>query len=204
MHEFLALPLAFCWTRFGTEAGETVETILERKERERRENGGVFFWGIGNSVGPAIAELVSRTASPEVLFSPIRSQPRTVDVHPPALTRWHGAITVAGDRIMLPSAVRILSSRSHTQRYALVCASEHPLRPADCGRLDFGALRNLVSGNRVGASQVTAVVERLPNRTEGPEYAVALRAQLVPPYFVRLTHPEAEPLPAAPGYTQAA
>jgi hypothetical protein len=25
----------FCWTRFGTEAGEPIEQILERKEDER-------------------------------------------------------------------------------------------------------------------------------------------------------------------------
>ena len=76
MREDTCLPTIFCWTRFGAEAGETIETILERKERERQANRGVYFWGIGNSVAPGIAELVRRTTSPEVLFSSIKSRPR--------------------------------------------------------------------------------------------------------------------------------
>src|SRR5689334_16901759 len=41
MQESTPLPLLFCWTRFGTEAGEPIEAILERKEREREATGGV-------------------------------------------------------------------------------------------------------------------------------------------------------------------
>jgi hypothetical protein len=44
------LPEAFVWTRFGTEAGQTIDRILARKEAERIANGGLFLWGIGNSV----------------------------------------------------------------------------------------------------------------------------------------------------------
>jgi hypothetical protein len=29
------IPRYFCWTRFGTEAGQTTAQIIERKERER-------------------------------------------------------------------------------------------------------------------------------------------------------------------------
>jgi hypothetical protein len=59
------IPRDFCWTRFGTEAGEPIEQILERKEAERIATGGVFFWGIGNAVGRSISELVRRTDEPE-------------------------------------------------------------------------------------------------------------------------------------------
>jgi hypothetical protein len=194
MHKGESLPLIFCWTRFGTEAGEPIETILERKERERRATRGVFFWGVGNSVAPGVAELVRRATSPEVLFSPIKSRPRAVDVHPPALTRWHGGVTLSGERITLPQTACVMSGRSKAPHYALVCESHERLRPRDIGQLKFGALRNLVSRNPLGASQVTAVVERLLDRDDGREYMVALRARLVAPFFIRLVDPVVEPV----------
>jgi hypothetical protein len=69
------LPDCFCWTRFGTEAGQAIVHILQRKEQERSANDGLFIWGIGNAIGPSIRELVRRTNRPEVLFSPIKSSP---------------------------------------------------------------------------------------------------------------------------------
>ena len=51
------LPRFFCWTRFGTEAGQPIEQILERKEQERIVNNGLFLWGIGNSLTPSMIEL---------------------------------------------------------------------------------------------------------------------------------------------------
>ena len=37
------LPTHFCWTRFGTEAGESVAHILARKERDVRETTASSF-----------------------------------------------------------------------------------------------------------------------------------------------------------------
>jgi hypothetical protein len=205
MREDAFLPSVFCWTRFGTEAGEQFEAILKRKEHERHETGGVYFWGIGNSVAPGMAELVRRTDSPEVLFSPIVSRPRPIDVHPPVLVRWRAGMTLAGDRIALPETARVISGPSKATRYALVCASEQPLHVGDYGRLDFAALRNLVSGNPVGASQVTAVVERGVQRQAGGRlYVVALRARLVAPYVIRLMDGVMEPVMALADRARAA
>ncbi len=54
--------------------------------------------------------------------------------------------------------------------------------------MDFLALRNLVSGNPLGVSQVTAVVRTVQKQPDsGMRYGVAMRAELAPPYFVRLT-----------------
>lgn len=187
------LPTSFCWTRFGTEAGEPIGSILHRKERERLAHDGIFYWGIGNSVAPGVAALLERVAAPEVLFSPIRSRPRVVDVAPASILRWREAITLTGDRITLPDTIRVTSrpSRSH---YALVCSVADPLDIAHLGRLRFSELRNLVSGHALGASQVTAVVFRdvdaVPDGDDG--YVVALRARLVEPYFVRLAAPSVE------------
>jgi hypothetical protein len=60
---------------------------------------------------------------------------------------------------------------------------------SDLGNLNFLELENLVSGRPLGASQVTAVVRKAQERPDGNKYVVALRASLVPPYFVRLRDP---------------
>lgn len=187
------IPDAFCWTRFGTEAGESIEEILRRKEQERQDNDGVFFWGIGNSVAPGLAALLDRYDRPEVLFSPIKGGSRAVDRAPAARFVWRAGHALDGGRFELPTSARVTSGgpvggpgRAH---YALVCASSSPLSisPGDAD-LDFFALRNLVSGSPLGVSQVTAVVRTI--REQPPSdmrYGVAMRAELVPPYFVRLT-----------------
>jgi len=188
-----ALPRSFCWTRFGTEAGETIEAILARKEAERQASGGGFFWGIGNSIAPAIAELVRRVDQPEVLFSPIKSRPRRADVAPRCVVRWTSAEGLSGGAFELPSHASITSrwdpARPAQARYALVCSSAEPLEIANAERLNFGALRNLRSGAPLGASQVTAVVHRADTGLDGGDYTVAFRAALVEPYFVRLRRP---------------
>jgi hypothetical protein len=57
--------------------------------------------------------------------------------------------------------------------------------------LQFSALRNLISGRPVGHSQVTAVVQvdSQPLATGRLKYPVALRAELVAPYFIELGGP---------------
>jgi hypothetical protein len=187
------IPDAFCWTRFGTEAGETLEEILERKERERRENDGVFFWGIGNSVAPGLLALLERCDRPEVLFSPIKGRPRAIDRAPAARFAWTGGRDLGGSRFELPATARVTSGGppggSGRPHYALVCRSSRPLsidlRDAE---VDFLALRNLLSGNPLGVSQVTAVVTVFEDQAPSDmRYRVAMRAELAPPYFVRLT-----------------
>jgi hypothetical protein len=182
------LPKVFCWTKFGTEAGEPIEQILERKESQRLACDGVFFWGIGNSVALGIAELLRRTDRPEVLFSPMRSRPRQVDVAPARVVSWTAGEALSGERFELPRGARVTSrqSSSRRQHYALACSCVQPLAFGDLGRLDVASLTNLVSGRRLGGSQVTAVVKRLPKALGSSGYPVALRAALVEPYFVRL------------------
>lgn len=187
------LPSIFCWTRFGTEAGEPIERILERKDLERHANGNVFYWGVGNSVAPGITELIRQSNRPEVLFSPIRSRPRAVDARPASVLAWRVGETLRGERFELPPTVLVTSrgeASSALPHYALVCWSESPLVPGNFGQLSFAALRNLLSGKRVGASQVTAIVKNHGHQaTGGLQYRVSLRTSLVPPFFVRLREP---------------
>ncbi len=187
-----SLPDLFCWTRFGTEAAEPIEQILFRKEQERLANGGVFLWGIGNALGPSMKELTRRVAHPEVVFSPIKSAPRSIDVEPPAIVSWIGGEGLDGDFFALPAHSRVTSkfdpSGHKFNHYALVCFSDTPLLPLrNENKIAFIQLRNLRTGRPVGASQVTAVVQRVSEgATRTAMYDVAIRAQLVHPYFVRL------------------
>lgn len=189
-----ALPAAFCWTRFGAEAGESFGEILARKDLERRAGGGIFYWGIGSAIGRSLKALIARVDTPEVLFSPIASTPRTCDVSPGHVVRWMEGHGLDGESMLLPEHARVTSrwdpDRPATARYALVCRSDEPLQLHDYGELCFGTLRNLVSGAQIGASQVTAVVHHDQSRpTNNRRYRVALRASLVRPYLVRLASP---------------
>ncbi len=191
----MQIPRYFCWTRFGTEAAQTITQILERKEEERQQASGIFLWGIGSAVGQSILTLLGLSEAPEVLFSEIKSPPRPADVHPPAVAAWTDARGLCGEPFDLPEQALVTSrfdpaspKRTH---YALVCHSEQPLVLSCSGvRLQFRALRNLATQRPVGASQVTAVVEYLGEQSSGsPQYTVSMRAHLVPPYFIRLHRP---------------
>jgi hypothetical protein len=196
----MSLPESFCWTRFGTEAGQSANGILARKEQERAANRGLFFWGIGNAIGPSIAELVRILDNPEVLFSPIRSSPRRDDVAPAVVAAWSEATTMAGEPYSL-AAQSLITSRldpitPRDVHYALVCYSDQSLfGAASDGKIVFGRLRNLLTKRPVGASQVTAVVQYDKTAQEtGAAYDVNFRAMLVPPYFIRLRKPMPLPL----------
>lgn len=189
------IPRYFCWTRFGTEAAQTVPQIIERKEEERRSGGGVFLWGVGNAVGRSILELLRVSGRPEVLFSSIKSAPKDSDVNPPAVVAWTGALGLHGEPFVLPEQALVTSrfdpASPRSVHYALVCYSEEPLVLSRGGiNIQFGALRNLVTRRPVGPSQVTAVVEYQSGHSDDSQgYEVAIRARLVAPYFIRLRQP---------------
>lgn len=194
------LPEVFCWTRFGAEAGEQPLSIFERKERERRRNGGIFLWGIGQSIGPSLPDLLRVTPAPEVLFSPMKTAAAARDASPTQVVLWCHAVGYDGHQFRLPEYSLVTSRmdpvRPRSGHYALVCEARGPiLRPEGQGCcLSREALRNLRSGAALGASQVTAIVRRLPATASARvEYPVAARARLVYPYLVRLTR--AVPLP---------
>jgi hypothetical protein len=191
----MTLPACFCWSRFGTEAGQAIEQIFQRKEQERVANAGLFFWGIGNAIGPSIRELLRRAQKPEVLFSPIRSTPRLKDSWPPAVVAWTSAETLEGTSFALPHQSLVTSRHDplapKAAHYALVCFSEEPLELSRCdGIIAFACVRNLLTGRPVASSQVTAVVEhRLTCASGVPTYDVVVRTRLVYPYFLRLRNP---------------
>jgi hypothetical protein len=187
----VGFPRYFCWSRFGTEAGEEIEGILSRKEKERVDNGGIFLWGIGNAVAPSMRRLVQLERRPEVIFSPIRSAPRQRDVVPDRVVIWTAARTLEGDSYELPAGSIVTSAGRRDRHYALVCASSFPLRAnPDAEMLEFSGLRNLLTNRPVGASQVTAIVRYTQRRASSRTcYAASIRAELVFPFFVELAAP---------------
>jgi hypothetical protein len=194
----MRVPECFVWTKFGTEAGQAVSDILRRKEGERTANGGVFYWGIGNAVGPSILELLRKSAEPEVLFSPIKSAPRKNDVTPETVVAWTVAEGLDGEPYRLP-IWSLITSRFNVARprhYALVCKSDSSLLdefesvPDGIAKIAIRELANIVTGRPLGSSQVTAVVQRRDHSClSSAEYSVRLRAKLVPPYFIQLSSP---------------
>lgn len=206
----MGIPDCFVWTKFGTEAGQSIADILLRKEEERQANGGTFFWGIGNAIGPSVIELLRRHDSPEVLFSPIKSTPRRVDEAPESVVAWTAASDLDGKHYTLP-ARSLITSRLNLGRqrhYALVCWSDAPLKgtslASSFGTIHSAALRNILSGRSLGGSQVTSVVVREPrNLIRSPQYDISLRARLVPPYFIQLGSPQPIDVDCALDWTRA-
>lgn len=193
-----ALPAVFCWTKMGTEAGQPLEDIVRRKELEREVGGGLFAWGIGNSVGPAIkhARYAERIAALDTLFTPMRAAAKPIDAAPASVVLWLGYQAETGSIEPLADHM-LVTSRGHSEtgeekraHYALICRSHSSLL-AQAGRwaLDHRAVRNLVSANPVGASQVTAVVRYRDTDAADPAYPVLFRATLVDAAFVRLALP---------------
>ncbi len=191
----MALPEYFCWTRFGSEAGQKISHIFDRKEQERQANEGNFLWGVGNAIGPSIRELLQRTEIPEVLFSPIKSIPAQIDLTPEAVVTWTLAETLTGDSFRLPPCSMVTSrynpSFPRSSHYALVCFSDRALNSFSSDeRIAFAAIKNLRTGRPVARSQVTAVVQQ---KRDAPvdtyRYEVSIRAKLVYPYFLRLWKP---------------
>jgi hypothetical protein len=193
----MRLPRTFCWTKFGTEAGEGIAGIIRRKELERESNGGVFLWGVGNAIGPSVEMLLLKNQRPVVVFSPILSKPRAIDVAPERTVAWGGGVGLDGQAIEWPehSIVTSRASKSgkHRSHYALVCHSESSLQISEevGERFQMSQVRNLKSGKRVGASQVTSVVERFSKKVDlsKSSYFAAMQVELYPPYFVKLTNP---------------
>jgi hypothetical protein len=184
----------------GVEAGQTVEEILRRKDLERECGDGVFAWGIGNSVGPALqqARRLANSGSIDALFTKMKSLPSPIDTSPGGVVMWRGYCLGDGSVRPLPSHM-LITSRQHAasgaekrHHFALFCRSPESIFNAEEEvQIDSAYARNLVSNGKVGSSQVTAVVSYSEERTVeiGRRYSVLFRATLTGHAFVRLAEP---------------
>ena len=189
------IPRYFCWTRFGTEAAQSIQQIFARKEEERLAAQGVFLWGVGNAVGRSLKHLLRICDRPQVLFTSMKSPARPRDVNPPMVVAWTSARTLDGTPFQMPDHALVTSrfdpASPKSAHYALVCHTQCPLDlTAGAKQIAIQAVRNLVTGRPVTASQVTAVVRYDAEKANGlGAYSVAVEADLVPPYFIRLEDP---------------
>lgn len=179
----------------GTEAGQSLETILRRKEMERRSGNGLFAWGIGNSLGTSaeLARKLTPHGEVDVLFTPMKSAPKALDIAPSQLLLWLGYVDAKGHIVPLPDHMLVTSRGGNEKRnhYALLCYSSEEIRDYSADIFDAAFARNLASLNPIGASQVTSVV-RYENKANGePEkpYKIAFRARLHAEGFVKLARP---------------
>jgi len=191
------LPRNFCWTKMGAESGEQLELIVRRKEWERSLGKGLFFWGIGQSLG-GNANLAMRTGETlKVLFSPMISKAKTIDSAPNETVVWSSFVDAYGEEHPLPEHILVTSratlpsGRRKEFHYALVCRSPHSLATPGQLSVDPSLICNFATNKPLGASQVTAIVRnsREQQAVSGKIYPVSFFAELVQPYFVRLSAP---------------
>jgi hypothetical protein len=184
-----------CWSRMQTEAGQSLEAIIARKELERLTGGGVFVWGVGNAP-TAMTNFLARAKIPvKAIFSIMKSRPRLVDCAPTRTVVWRRYIDLQGVRRELPHHVLVTGrgdtpngiKRSH---YALMCRSDTPLTIRRGEPFDPSAFRNVGGkGAPVGASQVTALLRRVRQSASSTDYEANMVADLTASYWVRLVDP---------------
>jgi hypothetical protein len=193
------IPPVFCWTKMGTEAGEELATIIRRKEWERRLGKGFFFWGIGQSLGGNAKVVAPKISSLHVIFSPMPSKPKQIDMLPDSVVLWNAWIDAQGKVRRLPShcfvtsRASLPSGRKKESHYALVCFSDRELNAQHNDICIFPKnLRNVATNKPLGGSQVTAVVNSIDLKDKASAakgYSVSFTAELQPPYCVQLVQP---------------
>ncbi|MBS0480526.1 MAG: hypothetical protein JSR79_14660 [Proteobacteria bacterium] len=185
-----------CWSRMQAEAGQALDAIVERKERERQAGGGSFLWGVGNA--PAqVTNVLARAGIPvRAVFSVMKTRPKAVDVSPSRTVIWRSYIDAQGVERPLPPHALVTSrgdSAGGAKRvhHALMCRSDTPLAIRRGDAFDPAAFRNAGgSGAPVGFSQVTALLRRVQFDHDRSDYEANLTAWLTDSYWVRLTDPD--------------
>ncbi len=183
-----------CWSRMQTEAGQSLNAIIARKEAERAAGGGLFLWGVGNAPGITPRKLLNERIKPSVIFSVMKGRPKPVDVAPASIVAWRTYVTGDGEELPLPAHCLVTSrgptgSVTPSKHYALFCRSAAPLKLDDFGGFDPDSYRNLGgTGAPVGSSQVTVLLRRTGPAKEGA-YRINLVATLTGDLWVRLGDP---------------
>ena len=184
-----------CWTKMQAESGQTIETIVARKERERSSGDGIFVWGVGNPPSRLISSAAEASVAIPLIFSLMKSKPKLADTNPSRVVAWTSYLDRDGRRWPLPYN-SVVTSRGKTNgvskssHYALICRSNTPLAIRRGVPFQSGAWRNAGRGGKpVGSSQVTALVE--PSNAVDPisDYESNILATLHADLWVRLAAP---------------
>ena len=182
----------FVWTKMQTESGINLPAILSLKEAERLAGDGIFWWGVGNSLGSAVQERATEAGGTlPVLFSLMLSRPQKRDTEPHGIRLWTQWEDGKG-RHDLPAHVLEFSAshdRERDHHYALVCHSSVPLAVASHGAFDPKNCKT-VSGKPPGSIQTTVLLDGDPYTGHSTgNYHFGFRATLVEPWAVKLVSP---------------
>ncbi|GLP89981.1 MULTISPECIES: hypothetical protein [Acetobacteraceae] len=190
-----ALEAYVCWSRMQSEAGQSLDAIIDRKERERQAGQGLFLWGVGNAPATAIRKLALMGMPIPIVFSTMKSKPKAVDMAPSRTVVWRRYVDENGIERLLPKSA-LVTSRGESAKgakkrhYALMCYSDTPLRLIRGVPFDPGAFRNVSGvGAPIGASQVTALLRQVAEPNQSPAYEANVVAWLTGGYWVRLSDP---------------
>lgn len=184
----------FVFTKPGTEAGETLIEIVKRKETERVAGNGVFWWGVGNSLGDDLSEAAMKAGGriPILFVAHDRpAPPKNENVNPSRIVRWTKWRAKEGASKDVPAFANITSRWDEKKRlhHALVCMSEVPLSiDLEGPRFDPMLCKTYAMGRVPGASQVTALVrgDLGDRRHQEGRYRILFRANLVLPWQAKL------------------
>lgn len=181
----------FVWTKVGIEAGESVTDILARKEAERVAGKGIFWWGVGNSLGPAVHKMAEATGGTlPILFCALLGPSKPHDIAPASIVRWKRWRDWNGKIADVPSFVRVTSrgqdwnGKDKGTHYALVCRSENPIIFDRNGPLFDPRYCTTHLGKIPGDLQITALLRgdlNTPHRDA--RYRIAFKATLVSPWM---------------------
>lgn len=176
-----------------SESGQDLDSIVRRKELERRTCGNIFFWGVGNAPSRYTQKLANAKLPIPVVFSVMRTAPKPRDVFPSGVFVWRSYVDNGGWVHPLPEGALVTSrvrDGGQPRHYALMCESAEPLRLGDQGNFDPAAYRNLgEEGGQIAASQVTILAMKVAEERDDPPYKCGMRARLAGSYWVRLRDP---------------
>ena len=183
----------------GTEAGEELEAIIRRKEWERQLGNGYFFWGIGQSLGDNARVVAPKISALHVIFSPMPSKPKSIDVSPGDVVVWNawvdgqGMVRKLPTNCLITSRAYLPSGKKKESHYALVCFSKRELNDQSNEIFIYPSyLSNITTNKPLGHSQVTAVVNATKSKdkiSDAKSYSVSFTAELHAPYCIQLAQP---------------
>lgn len=191
----------FVYTKPGAfETGEMLTAIVARKESERLAGNGIFWWGVGNSLGPRLAREAQAAGGtlPLLFLIPKRPTPaRREDAEPDFEFHWTKWQDAGGEIAQVPSYAHVISRGDEEKRrhYALVCRSQIPIR-FDKNGPSFDLQQCVTAaGKAPGTSQVTALVWGDPTASPAAGgYSVVFKASLIYPWQATLVAFNKRPL----------
>jgi hypothetical protein len=183
---------AFVWTKMGLGSGEGLADIVRRKEAERAAGQGIFWWGVGSSLGDKVCQYAKQEGGTlPVLFSMALALAKATDTSPAAVWRWTAWEDRSGRVHQIPPHVKVISrgANDKARHYALACQSHAPIFLDTKGRR-FDPRQCLTpSGKIPGPSMVTALLLGDPAGHQQGAYHIAFRATLIEPWCVKLVNP---------------